>query len=406
MSKSFQPKIIVILFFCAFISFNSAMSQIGTWTQKSNFAGFARARAISFSIGTKGYIGTGRGENNMDAIDFWEYDPQNDTWTQKADLGNTGRIGGTGFSIGNKGYAGIGASNGQPKSDIWEYNPQNNTWVQKAFYPGIGKSNAVSFNIGNFGYVGTGSPSGTIGNETKDFWEYNPANNSWSQKTDFGGIQRNRAIGFSIGTKGYIGTGYHFDGTRPISFNDFWEYDPQNNTWTEKASVQELERNNGVGFSTDSKGYIGMGYNYKTDFWQYDPNTNSWLQVLSFSGEGRLFASSFSIGNKGYIGMGYSVGTNGTILYNDLWEYEEQPLSLLEIELQNKLKVYPNPTTNIINISTDLNIIEIIVFDSQGKEQLKTTKHTGINISSFSSGTYYLNIKTATGETVKKIIKN
>jgi|AntRauTorckE5430_2_1112549.scaffolds.fasta_scaffold00641_9 N-acetylneuraminic acid mutarotase len=361
MSKSFQPKIIVILFFCAFISFNSAMSQIGTWTQKSNFAGFARARAISFSIGTKGYIGTGRGENNMDAIDFWEYDPQNDTWTQKADLGNTGRIGGTGFSIGNKGYAGIGASNGQPKSDIWEYNPQNNTWVQKAFYPGIGKSNAVSFNIGNFGYVGTGSPSGTIGNETKDFWEYNPANNSWSQKTDFGGIQRNRAIGFSIGTKGYIGTGYHFDGTRPISFNDFW---------------------------------------------QYDPNTNSWLQVLSFSGEGRLFASSFSIGNKGYIGMGYSVGTNGTILYNDLWEYEEQPLSLLEIELQNKLKVYPNPTTNIINISTDLNIIEIIVFDSQGKEQLKTTKHTGINISSFSSGTYYLNIKTATGETVKKIIKN
>ena len=41
----------------------------------------------------------------------------------------------------------------------------------------------------------------------KDFWEYDPATNAWTQKADFGGTARLDAVGFSIGSKGYIGTG-------------------------------------------------------------------------------------------------------------------------------------------------------------------------------------------------------
>ena len=41
----------------------------------------------------------------------------------------------------------------------------------------------------------------------KDFWEYDPATNTWTQKADFGGTTRSVAVGFSIGSKGYIGTG-------------------------------------------------------------------------------------------------------------------------------------------------------------------------------------------------------
>ena len=41
----------------------------------------------------------------------------------------------------------------------------------------------------------------------KDFWEYDPAANTWTQKADFGGTARYGAVGFSIGSKGYIGTG-------------------------------------------------------------------------------------------------------------------------------------------------------------------------------------------------------
>ncbi|HEY4798982.1 MAG TPA: hypothetical protein VII99_07905 [Bacteroidia bacterium] len=33
-----------------------------------------------------------------------------------------------------------------------------------------------------------------------DFWEYDPSNNTWTAKANFGGSARFRATGFSIGT--------------------------------------------------------------------------------------------------------------------------------------------------------------------------------------------------------------
>ena len=37
---------------------------------------------------------------------------------------------------------------------------------------------------------------------------HNYAQNTWKKKADFGGGARYGAVGFSIGSKGYIGTGY------------------------------------------------------------------------------------------------------------------------------------------------------------------------------------------------------
>ena len=96
---------------------------------------------------------------------------------------------------------------------------QGDTWIQKSDV-GYTASNgptaryaAVAFSIGTKGYVGTGWDGGL----RKDFWEFDPVSNSWTQKADFGGTARSLAVGFSIGTKGYIGTGS--DGT---SRKDFW----------------------------------------------------------------------------------------------------------------------------------------------------------------------------------------
>ena len=59
------------------------------------------------------------------------------------------------------------------------------------------------------------------------------AQDTWTQKADFGGLERYGAVGFSIGNKGYMGTG-----TDDATFKkDFWEYDPAFNTWTQKAAV-------------------------------------------------------------------------------------------------------------------------------------------------------------------------
>ena len=73
----------------------------GTWTQKANFPGTLRTDAVGFSIGTKGYLGTGGvAAGGPFFNDFWEYDPSNNTWTAKANFGGSARFRATGFSIG------------------------------------------------------------------------------------------------------------------------------------------------------------------------------------------------------------------------------------------------------------------------------------------------------------------
>ena len=76
-----------------------------------------------------------------------------------------------------------------------------NVWTRKADYPGNSAGGEVGFSIGTKGYVGAG-----IANE---FWEYDPATDTWTQKSSMPGTYGIAgAVGFSIGTKGYIGTGY------------------------------------------------------------------------------------------------------------------------------------------------------------------------------------------------------
>lgn len=236
-----------------------AHSQCSDWTRKGNFAGTGRESAVGFSIGLKGYIGTGKDSTGV-RNDFWEWDPSTNAWTQKANFGGQARWYANGFSIGAKGYIGIGYD---PtfKGDFWEYNPTTNAWTQKADFAGTPRARAVGFSINNKGYIGTGvDASGVI----KDFWQYDPSGNTWTRKADFGGISRDYAVGFSIGTKGYIGTGS--GGT-----NDFWEYDPINDSWIQRANFGGAGRSNAIGFSIGSNGYIGtgLGGTYWKDFWEY-----------------------------------------------------------------------------------------------------------------------------------------
>src|SRR4249919_3429949 len=72
----------------------------GTWTQKANVFTTPRAGVVGFSIGSKGYMGTGwqfggGGYYN----DFWEWDQGTSAWTQKANFAGTARGDDAGFSI-------------------------------------------------------------------------------------------------------------------------------------------------------------------------------------------------------------------------------------------------------------------------------------------------------------------
>jgi len=132
---------------------------------------------------------------------------------------------------------------------------------------------------------------------------------AWTQKQNFGGAGRMGAVGFSIGTKGYMGTGYN-----GVPLNDFWEYNSETGGWSQKVSIP-LGRAFGVGMAIQTspngpvKGYIGLGqYSPGNDWWEYDVSLNTWTSKAAFTGEARSAAVGFSQDYLGYVGTGITFG--------------------------------------------------------------------------------------------------
>ncbi|MBK9402017.1 MAG: T9SS type A sorting domain-containing protein [Bacteroidetes bacterium] len=342
-----------------------------TWTQKAVIPGGVRDLTVGFSIGNKGYVGTGYHHGLWyEYQDFWEWDPVTDVWTQKADFGGGLRYGAVGFSIGIKGYIGTGASPTLRK-DLWEYDPAVNTWTQKTDFGGAPRCLATGFSIGTKGYIGLGTINGNSSGAVADYWEWegdtaSPNYNTWVQKSSFPGPVRIGAVGFVINSKGYIGTGSAPGGS--VWLDDFWEWDQPTDTWTQRAAFGGGLRFSAAGFSLNGVGYIGTGNNgvNTNDLWAYDPTNDTWIQKLNFGGAGRAYATGFSIGNRGYIGMGFFF----TWSANDFWEYCDTctAVGLADINADD-FKVWYDPVGQQIHLQSAISfqLLQLNVYDLQGK---------------------------------------
>ena len=284
-----MKKVILLAFFMTLLNY-SVSAQI-TWTQKAGFP-FNTTEARAFAIGNYGYVGG-------PIADLWRYDPINDVWTQMAAFIGGVRSSPVAFSIGNKGYLGTGGA----LNDFYEYDPAANSWTSKANFGGSGREGALGISINDKGYIGTG------GNYLNDWWEYDTTANAWTQKASLAGPGRYHGGAFSINGKGYISTG--FNGS---FFNDLWEYDPSGNTWTAKASMPGITRDRPVGLATATKGYIITGWTGTAplnDAWEYDPVTDAWTSLPIMPTAGRYNACGFMVNNKLYVGTGVVTGGGG-----------------------------------------------------------------------------------------------
>lgn len=184
-------------------------------------------------------------------------------------------------------------------------------WIKRADFPGTKRVYSFSFSIGGKGYVGCGIDTFSADANKDDFWEYDPIFNTWTQKANFGGGPRYLSRGFSIGGKGYVTCGYD----SATCYTDLWEYNPLTDTWIKKANFPGIEREDPVAFAIGNKGYVGLG-DIANDFWEYDPLSNTWTMKDSLSGIYLDEGIGISIGNKGYVGFGEV--SNG----NSMWEYD------------------------------------------------------------------------------------
>ena len=246
-------------------------------------------------------------------------------------------------------------------------------WTQKSNFGGIARHRGSALVIGNKGYIGLGHIN-AVGNILfNDFWEYEPSSNTWTQKANFGGGFRYHTSSFTIGNKAYVGMGRD---PNNVYHTDLWEFDPSTNSWTQMANMPGLPRRGAVSFAINGKGYIATGETkvspYRTnDMWEYNPSNNQWVQKASMPTNGRNSAVGFSIGNIGYVGTGRLIGSP-TWSTNDLWAYNP---------LNNQWTQMPNvgPTTRMEatafvldgkayigtgdNVSSGINYGDMWVFD-------------------------------------------
>lgn len=271
------------------------------WTRKASFPGYIYDSSPTFTIGDKAYM--------MRSRELWEYNQKTNEWTRRASIpyaqsGDKDEA--FGFSLNGKGYVGCGGDLVSSK-DFWQYDPSNDTWTKLPDFPGIARYSAQCFVLNGKAYVLSGENISISPYMLKDMWEYDASSGQWTRKNDITFPARVSAVGFAIGNKGYVGTGYN-PYLNPI-LNDFYEYEASTDTWTQKTNFPADEgRYTAVGFGIGNRGFVATGFKNVgegfNDVYEYIPSKNAWVKRANVGLEGRFSAVSFVINNTAYIGGG------------------------------------------------------------------------------------------------------
>ena len=221
-------------------------------------------------------------------------------WIQRTSLPANGRHRATGCSIGNKGYMGLGHVNGNSGTinyaDWWEYDPASDSWTQKANYPSQNYG-AVCFVAAGKAHVGGGAFYNT------EFFAYSPLTNSWTAIANCPGSPGDQGA-MSINNKGYV-----------VISNQLFEYNPANNQWTQKANAPTVFSNWCIAFSIGASGYVKNA----AGLYEYKPLNDQWVARAGFPGANTNGGGAMIHNNKAYVVSGY-VGSLSFVT-DEVWEY-------------------------------------------------------------------------------------
>jgi hypothetical protein len=110
-----------------------------------------------------------------------------------------------------------------------------------------------------------------------------------------------------------------------------------------------------------------------------------------------------------HFGIRSTSEAGGTVLF--IFEISLDGLAGLDGQLASNFKVYPNPSSNVVNVNSANALVNAVNFTDLNGRIVKSAKFNGVadaqvNISDLASGVYMMNISSDKGTTVKKIVKN
>jgi N-acetylneuraminic acid mutarotase len=285
-----------------------------------------RSSAVGFAINGKGYVALGKKHSNSSYLkDCWEFSPDSDKWTQKTDFPGVARVKAMAAVVNGKAYVGLGFAEGvvyqSPNlylRDLWMFDPIKNQWDSLARFPGNGTDASVSFVYQNEIYVGSGYDEHGA---SDDFWKYNPQTDTWTELSIIAATRRFGAVACSNSKRAFFGAGF-----KTYTTNDWWEYFPQSDSWKQVEAMPD-GRVNAIALSVKDRFFVATGRFFqgnmtgghvKSDVIEYDADRNVWYQRGNIPNGKRENAISFVLNGRAYIGF----GENDQAVLNDLWSFE------------------------------------------------------------------------------------
>jgi hypothetical protein len=224
------------------------------------------------------------------------------------------------FTINNVSYVVAGSQNFQDsRMYVWKFNTSDFSWQQITAPNNITYGKVVATATKAYMYIPTTT-------SISNFYEYDPANNTWTARANYPAAVRQSGTMFTIGNKVYFGLGSstpYYGGT-PTADDTFYEYDPATNSWRTIADYPDPQyygaRLGASAFVINNLGYVGCGATNTGmfAFFAYSPATNSWTRVHDFPGAWS-YTASFSFGNYGYIATGESIAGTAS---HDYFKYD------------------------------------------------------------------------------------
>ena len=288
---------------------------IGNWSKVSSFGGRpTRGGASYFVMNDLAYVGLGYNSQSKKLTDMWVYDAAKDSWDalDSLPLGVRGRSHATAFAIDGKAYICGGRTfNAEERveylNEVWMFDPsksKGSMWTQMKNFPFLARADAFGGAVSGKGYMGGGQDAdGTF----RDFYEYDPNSDTWTKADDVFGSKRAGAFCFVMDDKLYVGSGID----NGSYLRDFGYYDPAQGRWIDRRKIwnstdesfdddyKDIPRAFGVAFVLNGKAYITTGGTSST--WEYDPLTDWWKQRTSFEASGgasRIDAVAFTVYNS------------------------------------------------------------------------------------------------------------
>lgn len=119
----------------------------------------------------------------------------------------------------------------------------------------------------------------------------------------------------------------------------------------------------------------------------YILNTWKWVDLSSL---GNVDSVQFFLTSSDTTG-GFGMNTPNFFCFDDF--NGTAPTSINEFSQENKISIYPNPTSDILNIDNSIAVTKVSVFDITGKVVMNAYSNQ-INVSNISTGVHFIKVET------------